>query len=104
ILPRDANGISAVTSEFVRAAGDSHHFGHPMAAAIDRVYPLHAEHPRPTRYRTRHGSDSFQPRTPLPDHRFGLSQSIRRLAQFAQIVEYLFERLWRQPKNFRMGG
>src|SRR5262249_10992944 len=48
IAPRDANGIGAFPAPRVNAARDFHEFGHPVAAAINRIQPFHAEDSRTT--------------------------------------------------------
>jgi hypothetical protein len=47
VLPRDAHGVRPSPSERIHAAGQFDHLGNPMAAALDRIHPLHAEDPWP---------------------------------------------------------
>jgi acetyl esterase len=72
--------IVAGESGGVPPARESDHFRYPVAAAINRVCPLHAKHPGSIRYRARHGGDFHQPHTAQSNQRFGLRRSISRLA------------------------
>ena len=43
VTPRYANGIRALSPEFIDAARDPHHLGHPMTGTVDRIDPFHTE-------------------------------------------------------------
>ena len=81
VTPRDANGVRALSPEFVDAARDPHHLGNPMPGTVDRINPLHAEDAGPSRHPRGSRGDPFQPISAIGNYFFRFLQPVRRCAE-----------------------
>ena len=102
LLPRNAHRVRAAACKVILTSGKIDHLWYPMAAAIRRIQPLHAEHTHALRRAPGLFFYLCKPRAGGGDELASALGGARRLAKFQHCREDAFEGLGRHRQDLRL--